>query len=501
MDTGNKRRMQSYISTRREHPAWQLLASRTAPSVLSALQGLFEERNDGIEIELAIATLSEVLKAQSLVSELEFAGDDYSAEANKELRQWIRKGLVVERKGKISATDSLQKAFNFVDSLSNQLMTSTASRLSTVQREIENLDSNLNPNPKSRVSHIERKIRALEEELEAVKAGKFKVLAGDEAVESIREVYHLASSLRADFRRVEDSYREADKQLRESIISERKNRGDVVDKLLDSHDQLLDTAEGRVFHNFHQQLSRTIELDDMSERLKTILLHPQARNALDKQQQLELRWLKTSLVDESEAVIKARARGERDVKGFLKAGLAAEHHKVGQLLQEILSVSVDVNWSSQAIRRDGSPIPPVAFACANIPLVERLRIKELEDMDAQELDLTAQHSGLEDMDADFWSSFDSLDRQALVDETRNYLKSKGRALPLSELASHFRPKHDLETITLWLSLAREADIPITTERENFELDVGEGKYLRYCVPKVSLSTEAIQGIDLEDFEG
>ena len=286
MDTGNKRRMQSYISTRREHPAWQLLASRTAPSVLSALQGLFEERNDGIEIELAIATLSEVLKAQSLVSELEFAGDDYSAEANKELRQWIRKGLVVERKGKISATDSLQKAFNFVDSLSNQLMTSTASRLSTVQREIENLDSNLNPNPKSRVSHIERKIRALEEELEAVKAGKFKVLAGDEAVESIREVYHLASSLRADFRRVEDSYREADKQLRESIISERKNRGDVVDKLLDSHDQLLDTAEGRVFHNFHQQLSRTIELDDMSERLKTILLHPQARNALDKQQHL-----------------------------------------------------------------------------------------------------------------------------------------------------------------------------------------------------------------------
>jgi len=501
METDNKRRMQSYISSRREHPAWQLLASLTAPSVLSALQGIFEERSDGVELELAIATLSEVLQAQSVASDFELGGGDFAAEANKELRKWIRRGLVVERKGKIISTDALQKAFNFVDGLNSQLMTSTASRLSTVQREIENVDSNLNPNPKSRIRHIERKIRALEDELEAAKAGKFKVLAGDEAVESIREIYHLAASLRVDFRRVEDSYRDADKQLRESIISERKNRGDIVDKLLDSHDQLLDTSEGRVFHNFHQQLSRTIELDDMNERLKTILKHPQANKALDRQQQLELRWLKTHLVDESESVIKARARSERDVKGFLKAGLAAEHHRVGQLLQEILSVSVDIDWSSQAERRDDSPIPPVAVSAANLPLIERLRIKEVEDDEGQELDLSNQYANLDDIDADFWSSFDSLDRQGLVDRTRDYLNSQEGPVPLSALASYFSPKHDLETIALWLSLAREAEVSIPTERESFFLAIGGGKTLQYSVPKVALSAMDIQDVDLEDFEG
>lgn len=500
METDNKRRMQSYISSRREHPAWQLLASRTAPSVLSALQGLFEERSDGVELDLAIAALSEVLQAQTLSSDLELGGNDFAAEANKELRKWIRRGLVVERKGKVIATDALQKAFGFVDGLNNQLMTSTASRLSTVQREIENIDSNLNPNPQSRIRHIERKIKALENELEAAKAGKFKVLAGDEAVESIREIYHLAASLRLDFRRVEDSYRNADKELRESIISERKNRGEIVDKLLDSHDQLLDTSEGRVFHNFHQQLSRTIELDDMSERLKTILSHPQAEKALDRQQQLELRWLKTHLIDESESVIKARARSERDVKGFLKAGLAAEHHRVGQLLQEILSVCVDIEWSSQAERRADSPIPPVAVTAANLPLIERLRIKEVDDEDEQELDLSSQYANLDDIDADFWSSFDSLDRQALVDETRDYLSAQGKALPLSALAGHFSPKHDLETIALWLNLAREAGVPILSERESFSLTLGD-VILQYSVPKVLLSAQDIQEVDLEDFEG
>jgi hypothetical protein len=58
-------------------------------------------------------------------------------------------------------------------------------------------------------------------------------LQGPEAVESIREVYTLASSLRADFRRVEDSWRQADRQLRQSIVSEHNHRGDIVDKLLD----------------------------------------------------------------------------------------------------------------------------------------------------------------------------------------------------------------------------------------------------------------------------
>ncbi len=501
MESDNKQRMQAYISARKEHPAWQLLASNTAPSVLSTLQGLFDERHDGVELESAIANLAEVLEAQTMASDLKVEGSDFTAEANKELRQWIRRGLVVERKGKIIATDALQKAFSFVDGLNNQLMTSTASHLSIVQREIENVDANLNPNSSSRISHIERKIRALEDELEAAKAGDFDVLEGEDAVESIREVYHLATSLTSDFRRVEDSYREADKKLRESIISERKNRGDIVDKLLDSHDQLLETAEGRVFHNFHQQLGRTIELEDMSERLKTILSHPDAPKALDQSQRQELRWLKTHLVDESEAVIKARARSERDVKGFLKAGLAAEHHRVGQLLQEILSVSIDVDWSSQAVRRSDSPISPVGISVSNLPVVERLRVKEVEVDETQELDLRDQYTDLNDLGADFWSSFDSLDRQTLLNETKTYLSTQEEGVPLSALANHFSPEHDLESIALWLSIAREAEIPFSSERESFDLVAGEGKSFQYKVPKVVLSAEAIQDIKIEDLEG
>lgn len=120
----------------------------------------------------------------------------------------------------------------------------------------------------------------------AVEQGQFVVLQGPEAAERIREVYALATSLRADFRRVEDSWREADRQLRQTIVSEQTHRGEIVDKLLDGHDDLLDSAEGRVFHAFHQQLGHSIQLDNMKQRLRTILRHPATQSALTRVQQV-----------------------------------------------------------------------------------------------------------------------------------------------------------------------------------------------------------------------
>jgi hypothetical protein len=494
--------MQQYVSARREHAAWQLLASRTAPSVISALQGLFEMRQqDGVELEEAVATLAEVLQSQSTSAGLEVADNDFATEALRELRQWIRRGLVVERRGKILATDALQKAFNFVDSLDNPLMTSTASRLSTVQREIEYLEASLNPNPEGRIRRIERKIKDLEAERDAVKTGQFSVLDGEDAVERIREVYHLAASLRADFRRVEDSYRDADKQLRESIIQDDNHRGDIVQKLLDNHDALLETAEGRVFHNFHQQLGRSVDLDEMSQRLKTILRHKQTDAALSLQQQVEMRWLKTHLVAESQAVIKARAHSERDVRGYIKTGLAAENHRVGQLLQTLLQVAVDVNWTNQTTRRSDSPITPVAVACTSVPTIERLRVKEVQTEEDTPLDLSENYAHLDDLGGEFWSSFDSLDRGALLQDTRDYLNNAEQAVPVSTLAKHFKPQHDLETITLWLSLAREAELPLGTETEEFNLTTQTGERLKYTVPRVDLGGDALKAVDWESFDG
>lgn len=490
-------RTHAYLVSRHHHPAWKLLSATRGPLVLSCLQALMEQNRDEILFEDAQQVLTEILIEHANNDELELQTDDPSGDARRELRSWIRRGLIVEREGRLVATDALQKALGFVASLDDRIMTSTASRLATVQREIENLESRLNPDAQSRADHIRRKIKALESELAEVEAGRFKVLEGAEAAEGIREVFNLAISLRADFRRVEDSYREADRRLRQSIISEQHHRGEIVDRLLDGHDSLLETAEGKVFHGFHEQLGQSTELDNMKHRLRTILRHPSTRHALTRQQQDDLRWLVIRLIQESASVIKARARSERDVKGFLKTGLAAENHRVGDLLNGILNTALNIDWSSHQVRKSDAPLPPIAVAASSLPLVERLRFKSATQEAAKALELTEQGVDLEDVDEEFWRAFDGLDREALVRDTLELLSITNEPMTIADLASHLPPTHDLETLALWLSMAREAEVTITEDQEAVDVIDAMGKKLRFHVPKLALTKDAVQTIDRE----
>src|SRR6187402_418023 len=127
-----------YITLRRQHPAWQLLAARRAPLVLTCLKTLFQQSQKGIAQEDALQLLTDILAANANNDEFDISTDDYAALARKELRDWIKREFVVEREGELLATDDLQRTLDFVDGLDHRIMTSTASRLATVQREIEN---------------------------------------------------------------------------------------------------------------------------------------------------------------------------------------------------------------------------------------------------------------------------------------------------------------------------------------------------------------------------
>lgn len=498
MDNSAQQRTQSYISARKQHPAWVLLASPRAPLVLGCLTSLFENAEDGIAEEDALQSLSEMLSEYASQDEYDIDPSNTRLLSGRELRQWIKRGLVIERGQRIYATDALSSAIQFIESLDNRIMTSTASRLLVVQREIENLEVGLNPNPASRKAAIRRKITELEAELANAEAGNIPVLSETEAIERIREVFGLATGLRADFRRVEDSWREADRLLRQSIMSEKYHRGDIVDRLLEGQESLLNTPEGRVFESFQQQLRMSVELDNMRVRLRGILSHPSAGKALNRTQLADLKWLTLRLVKESHSVLQARSRSERDVKGFLKTGLAAEHHRVGSLLNEIMNTALQLDWSGQKFRRLDSPLPPLGFALGYVPAVERLRFKSLENECENELDLTEQKANLGAIGNEFWEALEGLDREAMIEETLLFLASSEQPLTIVDLINALPPVHDLETIALWIGMAREAgvDIQDADMQEVLLTDADEHQWL-FRVPHASISFEALDGIDRE----
>jgi hypothetical protein len=78
----------------------------------------------------------------------------------------------------------------------------------------------------------------------------------------------------------------------------------------------------------------------------------------------------------------------------MKTGLAAEHHRVGQLLNDFFNLALSVDWQRQSERRKPACIPPVGVAITGVPAIERLRFKNLDDDDMGEPDLSLKPAGL-----------------------------------------------------------------------------------------------------------
>jgi hypothetical protein len=398
------------------------------------------------------------------------------------------------------ATDAFQRALLFLSSLEDQTMTSTASRLATVQRAIELLETQLSRSQTDRERAIQARIDMLTEELKAVQAGDFDVLDGKKAEEGIREVYQLAMSLQADFRRVEDSYREADRQLRQRIISENQNRGQIVDELLNGHEQLVQTIEGQVFESFYAQLVKSSELQEMKSRIRSILENINTDKALTRKQRAELKQLVSRLVYESERVIQARSHSERDVRGFLKSGLANEQLRVGALLQEIFQAALELDWQSNKLRRTDSPFPPLAISAGNLPLIERLLPKQIESQQVSELELDEFQADPAEMGDEFWRAYRAMDREELFRKTIETLGTSGKKFTIGQLAKQIEPTHDLETLAFWLAMARQAGLELGQGVQSIDLSDPDQGDTRFEVPWVELSGQDVQDLKAESLE-
>ena len=124
MPTLNQQRTHQYIAARQQHPAWLLLASRRAPLVLSCLDALFEHQRDGVPFDSAVQALADMLAVHANEVDFEIDSDDTLSQARREVREWIRRGLVVEREGRVFETDALKTALRFIAQLDGRMMTS-----------------------------------------------------------------------------------------------------------------------------------------------------------------------------------------------------------------------------------------------------------------------------------------------------------------------------------------------------------------------------------------
>jgi len=145
-----------------------------------------------------------------------------------------------------------------------------------------------------------------------------------------------------------------------------------------------------------------------------------------------------------------------------------------------------------------APLPPLGVALSNLPLIERLRIKSIDDGGDSELLLTTQYTDLDQVEDEFWQAFEGLDREALLTQTLQALEHSSQPMTLAALAQALPPgAHDLETLTLWLALARESGAVFEDgQQEQVTTRNQEGEW-HFTLPRVALDAHALRAVNLD----
>ncbi|MFW2475379.1 MAG: DUF3375 domain-containing protein [Sediminibacterium sp.] len=277
----------------------QILRAEHFPLLVSFFHFAFKELNKDRYVQPVLTSL-----LTDFIFSLERHGvNDYQQAPLEYLQKWTHQGYL--RRFYDSGDEpfyqlspAASNALRWLEDLNKQQFTGTYSRLVQFFTLLQNI-VNKTAGPYERIQQLQQEKMKIEKEIEAIKKGNYEKPSDT----LIKEEYFLAEEtarrLLADFRQVEENFRELDTETRQKIIRSNLAKGKLLDDIFKEQDYLWDTDQGRSFKAFWEFLmSETMqeELEQLLEKLNKI----PAINEI-KQSQLVDR-IKSNLVDAGDKV-------------------------------------------------------------------------------------------------------------------------------------------------------------------------------------------------------
>lgn len=269
----------SLASLRDRHPAWRLLASPHSPLVASFLHRVFVVPNVRVMNE---ADLTELLEDELFGLREQLGADvypkapgdylsDWSASEKGWLRRFYKPGT---DEAQLELTPATEKAIVWLVSLSERPFVGTESRLLTLFSLLEQISAGTEADPGKRVEDLRKKREELDAEIRRTLAGDMPLLDDTAVKDRFQQFQRLARELLADFREVEQNFRQLDRKVRERIALWDGSKGALLDEIMGEHDAIGSSDEGRSFRAFWDFLMSSSRQEALSERLEQVLALP-----------------------------------------------------------------------------------------------------------------------------------------------------------------------------------------------------------------------------------
>lgn len=253
----------------------KLITADNAPLIISFLFKSFKQGQDtGISGAIAERDLNTLLTDHLYMINSEKIL--YPKPAKDYLTDWTNAGFLRKYPGNgddflFELTPATENGFKWIDSLEKPEFVGTDSRLKNLFEKLKELSIKTKRDHESRFKELTEEKNKIEQALANLHQGKIDVLDDRQIKERYLFIEETAKFLLADFRQVEENFRNLDRNFRKKIITTSQSKGKVLEELFQQQDFLLETDQGKSFTAFWEFLLSQSRQEEFEQLIKDVL--------------------------------------------------------------------------------------------------------------------------------------------------------------------------------------------------------------------------------------
>lgn len=435
------------VNLRRHHPAWRLLAAEHAPLVISFLHLSFIKPNIRTLAEPELAAqlddylyhLRERLGADAFPR----AGSEYLSDWAGDDRGWLRRYYPLDSdEPHYDLTPAAEQAIHWLSGFERRQFVGAESRLKLVFDLLQEIARGTETDPQARLAELERRRGEIDAQIAEIQAGRLAFMDETQLRERFLQAVDTARALLADFRQVEQNFRDLDRQVRERIATWDGSKGAILEEVLGERDAIAESDQGRSFRAFWDFLMSAERQETLTALLDQVLaLEAVAELGPDPR----LRRVHYDWLTAGEATQRTVARLSEQLRRFLDDQAWLENRRIMTLLRGIEQHALAIRTTPPAepLMSVDAPAPAV-----ELPMDRPLFRPPVRPNIADE----AVIDGDAAVPADALFAQTYVDKERLRALLRRALRSQ-RQVSLAELLRQHPLEQGLAELVAWLSLA------------------------------------------------
>ncbi|MEM7346134.1 MAG: DUF3375 domain-containing protein [Chloroflexota bacterium] len=325
---------------------FKLLQSSNAPLILSFLYDQFKQkhRNTISHSELSERLEDYVTLLQTQEPTL------YSSKADTYLRIWCdEKHRFLRRYHEANSDDAVyeltpdtERAIRWVEELQKGEFVGTESRFLRIFSLLRDIITYGNTDVETRLGQLEAEKARIQAEIDELKTtGQAETYTTTQVKERFFEANDVLRRLLADFREIEENFRNIARQVQKQQLQAGMKKGSIVKQVLDADSMLKESDQGRSFYAFWDFLISPTKQEELRALLNAIQDLEQLNDVWEETPLL--RRMKRSLLDAGAKIIESNRKLGEQLRRLLDEQRLAEARRVMELASEVKQLAIKLN--------------------------------------------------------------------------------------------------------------------------------------------------------------